>query len=60
MRSMRPQKLAKDMVREVINYDRAQRGLKPSAQLYKDNDRPDWWPVAVRPRPRPRCVCCAR
>lgn len=43
------QKLTKIMIREVIDHDRQARGLKKAgAALYRDNKKPQWWPLEVR------------
>ncbi len=42
------QKVTKEMVREIMAHDRAARGLRPTNNVYQNNDRPDWWPVEVR------------
>uniref|UniRef100_A0A1D1ZVG8 Uncharacterized protein n=1 Tax=Auxenochlorella protothecoides TaxID=3075 RepID=A0A1D1ZVG8_AUXPR len=40
------QKLTKIMIREVIDHDRQARGLKKAgAALYRDNKKPQWWPL---------------
>ena len=33
------------LIVERVNYNRAQRGLKPLSHVYKYEPRPDWWPL---------------
>jgi hypothetical protein len=40
-------KLCRMMVRDAVNQERKAKGLEEAhaAKLYKDENRPDWWPL---------------
>lgn len=35
------------MVFQIVNFERKEKGLRPSNRVYGDNEQPGWWPTGV-------------